>query len=67
MNNNVIEKESLFSRIKRTYYKFTDKAGEWMDKGNRTTVIFLLPYILMFSIFIVLPVIFEVAFGVVLA
>ena len=61
MNNNVIEKESLFSRIKRTYYKFTDKAGEWMDKGNRTTVIFLLPYILMFSIFIVLPVIVAIA------
>ena len=38
-----------------------DKFSLWMDKGNRTTVIFLLPYVLMFFTFIVLPIIVAIA------
>jgi multiple sugar transport system permease protein len=42
--------------LKKLWQNFTTKVSEWMDKGNRTTVIFLLPYVSMFCIFIVLPV-----------
>ena len=52
-NNSV---KTFFARVKKLWEKVTTKVSDWMDKGNRTTVIFLLPYVLMFSIFIVLPV-----------
>lgn len=38
-----------------------DKFSMWMDKGNKTTVLFLLPYVLMFMVFIVLPIIIAIA------
>lgn len=52
--------ESFFKKIKNKIYHGIDKASLWMDKGNRTTVIFLLPYVLMFSVFIVLPVVIAI-------
>ena len=55
--NELLEQPSFFQKLKKKWHRFTDKTSEWMDKGNRTTVIFLLPYVLMFTIFIVLPVI----------
>ena len=48
--------KTFFGKVKQVWYSITGKISEWMDKGNRTTVIFLLPYVLMFCIFIVLPV-----------
>jgi len=38
-----------------------DRISLWMDKGNKTTVIFLFPYVLMFFTFIVLPIIVAIA------
>ena len=55
--NQQIEELSFGQKLKKKWYNFTGKVSDWMDKGNRTTVIFLLPYVLMFTIFIVLPVI----------
>ena len=48
--------KTFFAKVKKLWETITTKVSEWMDKGNRTTVIFLLPYVLMFCIFIVLPV-----------
>ena len=48
--------KTFFLKLKKLWQNFTTKVSEWMDKGNRTTVIFLLPYVSMFCIFIVLPV-----------
>ena len=48
--------KTFFLKLKKLWQTFTTKVSEWMDKGNRTTVIFLLPYVSMFCIFIVLPV-----------
>ena len=36
------------------------KISEWLDKGNRTTVLFLIPYVTMFLVFIVLPIIIAI-------
>lgn len=52
----VIKKESLWKRFKKHFYQGKDKVSQWMDKGNRTTCIFLIPYVLMFTIFIILPI-----------
>ena len=57
--NTVVKENSVktfFLKLKKLWQNFTTKVSEWMDKGNRTTVIFLLPYVSMFCIFIVLPV-----------
>ena len=43
--------------IKSKFENLLSKVSDWMDKGNRTSVIFLSPYVIMFVIFIVLPVI----------
>jgi multiple sugar transport system permease protein len=48
--------KTFFLKLKKLWQNFTTKVSEWMDKGNRTTIIFLLPYVSMFCIFIVLPV-----------
>lgn len=53
---NVSPVKTFFLKVKKLWETITTKVSEWMDKGNRTTVIFLLPYVLMFCIFIVLPV-----------
>ena len=37
-----------------------DKVSLWMDKGSRTTIIFLFPYVLMFMVFIVLPIVIAI-------
>jgi multiple sugar transport system permease protein len=55
--NQEVEALSFGQKLKKKWHNLTNKVSEWMDKGNRTTVIFLLPYVLMFTIFIVLPVI----------
>ena len=53
--------KTFFLKLKKLWQNFTTKVSEWMDKGNRTTVIFLLPYVLMFMVFIVLPIIIAIA------
>ena len=61
MENNIQTKKP--NKVKETLVNFWnkvlcvfDKISLWMDKGSRTTVIFLLPYVLMFFTFIVLPI-----------
>ena len=49
--------KSFFKNIWNKVLHVFDKFSEWMDRGNKTTVIFLLPYVLMFLVFIVLPII----------
>lgn len=56
-----MEKQHKKTSFKSKYYKVVDKFSMWMDKGNRTSKLFLIPYVLMFVIFIVLP--FAVAIG----
>ncbi len=46
--------------FKKKIFAGKDKAAEWMDKGNRTTYLFLLPYFTMFLVFIVLPIIIAI-------
>ena len=48
---------NVLKTIKSKFENLLSKISEWMDKGNRTSVIFLSPYVIMFVIFIVLPVI----------
>ena len=57
------EKQSFFKKVKLFFRKALDKFGAWMDKGNRTTVIFLAPYVLMFFVFIVLPILVAIVFS----
>ena len=52
-----MKKENIFVKIKLFFRKVGSKISDWMDKGNRTTVLFLLPYVLLFFIFIILPII----------
>ena len=66
METNMNERKP--NKIKAFFQKGVDKtlaAGDkfsmWMDKGNKTTVLFLLPYVLMFMVFIVLPIIIAIA------
>ena len=47
---------SVWNNVLKTF----DKFSLWMDKGNKTTVIFLLPYVIMFLVFIVLPIIIAI-------
>ena len=59
MENNVKTKKpniivEKLTKVWNQVLKVFDKFSMWMDKGNRTTVIFLLPYVLMFFTFIVL-------------
>lgn len=67
MENNVIEtkkpnkvKQFFVNIWNKVLYVF-DQISLWMDKGNKTTVIFLIPYVLMFFLFIVLPIIVAMA------
>ena len=60
---NTQEKVSFLKKIKLFFRKAFDKFGAWMDKGNRTTVIFLAPYVLMFFVFIVLPIVVAMVFS----
>ena len=53
--------KSFFKNIWDHVLKVWDKFSEWMDRGNKTTVIFLFPYVLMFLVFIVLPIIIAIA------
>lgn len=52
--------KSSFLKIKKFFSNVLTKISEWLDKGNRTTVLFLLPYVLMFVVFIVLPIIIAI-------
>ena len=53
--------KSFFQKVLDKILAVGDKFSMWMDKGNKTTVIFLLPYVLMFTVFIVLPIIIAIA------
>jgi multiple sugar transport system permease protein len=44
-------------KIKNKLVKIFDAVINWMDTGKKTTVIFLAPYIILFFIFIVVPVV----------
>ena len=52
--------KSGLNKIKNGYFNTVDKFSMWMDKGNRTTILFLTPYVLLFSVFIVLPIIIAI-------
>ena len=53
--------KSFFKKIYDKILAIGDRFSMWMDKGNKTTVLFLLPYVLMFMVFIVLPIIIAIA------
>ena len=53
--------KSFFKNVWDHILRIWDKFCEWMDRGNKTTVIFLFPYVLMFLVFIVLPIIIAIA------
>lgn len=57
LDQQINQAPSFWQKLKKKWQNLTGKISDWMDKGNRTTVIFLLPYVAMFTIFIVLPVI----------
>ena len=63
MENTNNEKVSFFTKVRLFFRRLFDKIGAWMDKGNRTTVVFLFPYVLMFLVFIVLPIIVAIVFS----
>lgn len=52
-----MEKTNLFVRFRNAFRKFLTKISDWMDRGNRTTVAFLAPYVILFFVFIILPII----------
>ena len=52
-----MEKTNLFIRFRNAFRKFLTKISDWMDRGNRTTVAFLAPYVILFFVFIILPII----------
>ncbi len=47
-------------KTKKFFSNMGTKISEWLDKGNRTTVLFLIPYVTMFLVFIVLPIIIAI-------
>ena len=49
--------KSFFSKIKLFFRNIWSKISDWMDKGNRTSVLFLFPYVTLFFIFIILPIV----------
>lgn len=53
-------KTPLLKKIGNFFRNIFDKISSWMDKGNRTSVIFLTPYVVMFSVFIILPIIIAI-------
>ena len=53
--------KSFFKNLWDNILRIWDKFSAWMDRGNKTTVIFLFPYVLMFMVFIVLPIIIAIA------
>lgn len=52
--------KTILCTIRDKFLFVFDKFSMWMDKGNRTTIIFLLPYVLMFMLFIVLPIVIAI-------
>lgn len=52
--------KNIFKSGKNHVTKVTDKIGDWLDKGERTSVLFLFPYVISFVIFIILPVIIAI-------
>ena len=52
--------KSFFKNLWDNILRIWDKFSAWMDRGNKTTVIFLFPYVLMFMVFIVLPIIIAI-------
>lgn len=56
-NNLKTKIKTILNTIKNKVLFVLDKISQWMDKGNRTTVLFLLPYVVLFFVFIVLPII----------
>lgn len=51
------------NKIKSFFNRISERISLWLDKGNRTSIIFLAPYILMFSIFIILPIIVAIFYS----
>ena len=55
-NNKTNKFKLVLQKVKNFLSKVGDKISAWMDKGSNTTIIFLLPYVTMFIVFIVLPI-----------
>ena len=54
--NNTNKFKLILQKVKNFLSNVGDKVSAWMDKGSNTTIIFLLPYVTMFIVFIVLPI-----------
>lgn len=63
MEKNEQEKLLFIKKLKINVDNIKDKISLWMDKGNRTSVLFLFPYVLMFLVFIVLPILVAIIFS----
>ena len=55
-NNKTNKFKLILQKVKNFLSNVGDKVSAWMDKGSNTTIIFLLPYVTMFIVFIVLPI-----------
>lgn len=53
-------KTPFLKKVGSFFRNIFDKISTWMDKGNRTSVVFLTPYVVMFSVFIILPIIIAI-------
>jgi len=58
-----MQKVNPFVKIRTFFQKLFSKISDWMDRGNRTTFIFLFPYVTMFFIFIILPILVAIFFS----
>ena len=52
-----MEKVNFLKKSKFFFRKIATKISDWLDRGNRTSVLFLAPYVLLFFIFIILPIV----------
>lgn len=52
--------KQFLNKLKNLIVKMKNSFIAWIDSGNKTTAIFLSPYIIMFTIFIVVPVVLAI-------
>lgn len=51
---------NYFNKFKKKVNHLTNKMIDWLDRGNKTSALFLAPYIILFSIFILIPVVLAI-------
>lgn len=57
------DQKNIFKKFQNNINKSSYRFSQWMDKGNRTSFIFLAPYVIMFLVFIILPIIVAIIFS----